>query len=153
MPNKKKIIWDEIFIQTKRLVKQIQNSEVPFTNIIAVSRGGLIPARLIADLLNIRRIYTIGIAMYDQKHQHQALVYQTLPIVFQSENGPSLIIDDIADTGESLKIAIKEIEQFKPVNDYKICSLYYKPKSQILPHFYSTVVENDTWIQFPWEED
>ncbi len=65
-----------------------------------------------------------------------------------------LIVDDIADSGQSLQEAIKQIKKIDPdAKNVDIATIHYKPKSIIKPTYYADKVSNDTWVAYPWEKE
>ena len=117
MVNKKHINYSETILWLEKLKYQIKNSNLPITNISGIPRGGLIPAVLLSHMLD--------------------LPYNT------KINANTLLIDDIADTGETL---------FNTSAVYT-ASLVYKPHtSKIKPTFYAYEHTNDDWIVFFWEK-
>jgi len=120
--------------------------------IVALSRGGLVPARYIASELDVDFIYTLGIKFYSDVNNNFKVpfVYQGLTNMFRKGDFV-LIVDDIVDSGESIKLAMQEA--FKHgAKDVITCSLHYKSKSAYKPDFYGHKVPNDTWIKYDWEK-
>ena len=147
--NKKLILsWDDYFKLCDKLVHQLKDAQI--TDIIAIARGGLIPAQYLAYKLNIKRIHSFGIISYsdDDKPLPDAdmRIYQTLGSYDFQGKRRALIVDDIADTGRTIKRCLMDFPAAR------VCTLYYKPtKSIIEPEYFAQTVENDTWIVFPYE--
>jgi len=120
-------------------------------SLVAISRGGLVPARYIAKRLGIRRIYSLGIEFYDDDDSKMKIpyVYQRLTNTFKPEDRV-LIVDDIADSGETFKIAIKEVRD-AGAEKIETCTIHYKPQSAYKPTYIGKVVSDKDWIVFPWE--
>lgn len=149
MNNKMYISWNHYIELCKNLASQIKKNE--FTDIIAVSRGGLIPSQIIAYQLEIPRIHCAGMSTYNLVNEKTDIpyVYQEPTCIFQ-EQQKILIIDDVADTGHTLKALLD-----KYVNvEYKKCAtLHFKPRSIIEPTFYVDAIDNDVWIVYPYEKN
>ena len=119
--------------------------------IIAIAKGGLVPARIIARHLKIERIYCVGAKAYSGMDSLEELkVYQGLPML-NSTN--MLIVDDISDRGNTLT-DIKSL-------CVGVCSMganimtaapYYKTGTMHIPDFSATEFPRDNWIVFPWED-
>lgn len=149
---KRKITSYNMHKLTKKLVnKIIKTHKIDY--IVGISRGGLIPARYIAKLLNIRRIYSIGIERYgeDTCGSDIPVVYQHLNQKFDP-NKTILIVDDIIDSGKSMELSVKEVKNSGGINIIT-CSLHYKLNSQYTPTFYGERLKNDTWLVYDWEID
>lgn len=131
------------------LVEQLKDKNV--NKIVTLSKGGYIPARLLAKYLNIRRIYSVGIEFYRAEGQTLEFpyIYQHLTEEFEDDD-VILIIDDITDTGDSMKYAYSEVVENGGKNIIT-CSVLHKPKSSFTPNHYGKEVDNDTWIDFYFE--
>ena len=146
--NKIYISWNDIESLTQKVAKQLKCQT--FDSIIGVAKGGLIPSVLLAKELNIDRIYSIGIKSYSEKDQllSKSICYQEVDQT--NLYGNICIIDDIADSGQSLELVKKTIIN-KNV-DLCFVTLYYKSRSKFEPYFYGEKISNEAWIVFPWEK-
>ena len=138
----------------KRLTKCLAgdiSEKYQIDSIIAIARGGIIPARYLATYLNVRKIYTIGVQFYSDVDKTFKVphVYQQLP-----KNLPVtdffLICDDIVDSGESMGVVINQLTNLG-VKRYITCALHYKPKSTYKPTFYGEKLDNNVWAKYDWE--
>lgn len=139
-----KNIHKMLISQSKKIHKDKFTPEI----IIAITRGGWIPARLLSDLLEVQNLSTIGIKFYSDisKTRKKPIITQELSTPILGKK--ILLVDDVADTGESLKLAKNHI--LKKANvDLKISTVYKKPKSIISPDYYEKTTSS--WIIFPWE--
>ena len=118
----------------------------PWDGIIAVARGGLIPAAILGNVLGIKRIDTICISSYSDETKKQEA---NAKILKEIENRPGkwLIVDDLVDTGSTAKI----IKQHMP--KAFIACVYAKPQGKPTVDIYEKDIPQETWIVFPWEED
>ncbi len=140
--------WEEIYTQSILLAGKIRdNTETPDC-IIGISRGGLVLARIMSDLLDIQTVYIVKCEYYSDvgKTNRKPRITQGIP--GDIERKRILIVDDVADTGESL-IEIKKYLSSKKPKSLKVATLYIKPWSKILPDF--NVGRTSSWIVFPWE--
>ncbi len=145
--------WDFIESLTVKLYKSIVVKDQYMPDIIAgISRGGLVPARIISDLFLAQRkkvtlsIMQIGFYSGIAKTEKEPIIYQDLPGHIHGKK--ILLIDDVADTGVSLEFALQYLNMKKPI-EIRVGTLYYKPWSILRPHFY--VEETSAWIIFPHE--
>lgn len=151
---KRDITWPDIYNAIAHLGNELQ--EYAPDCILTISKGGLIPARLLADHMKIKRIYVIGIESYtDPNKRGEPLVYQPLcDLRYCGSIKHLCIIDDIADSGTSFQLAIKELHREWPkwINEeFKTCSIYYKPQSVYKPDYYYREIDPHIWVNFPWE--
>jgi uncharacterized protein len=137
-------IYDMLFSQSKKIQNQTYNPDV----LVAIARGGLIPARILSDLLEMSTFDFIQIEFY--AGINQAKVEPTLKQTLTTNlvGKKVLLVDDIADTGKSLKLAKAHILQ-EGASQIKTTTLYYKPISITIPDFYEKQTTN--WVVFPWE--
>lgn len=118
--------------------------------IVAISRGGLIPARYLARPLGVRRIHTIGIEFYTEEGKTDKVprIYQSINT--KIEGDVVLIVDDIVESSKSMKLAINELKAIKTPK-IVTCSLHYKEITSWKPDFYGRIVPQDVWLKYPWE--
>jgi len=142
------VSWKEIEQLCRELAQKISNYKPDL--IIALSRGGIVPARLISDLLVIKDIITIkvnhwGITATKDK---TAEISYAVPINLSEKK--VLVVDDITDTGESLSLAKKYIiENMKP-KELKTATLYHIDHSSIVPDFFARELKASDWTWFVW---
>ena len=142
----------EVMITIDRLIENIHSTIGKPQHIIALAKGGYIPARIIAQHLDVKRIYSYGISFYDDKDRKMEIpiVYQNVDMSSIGKKDKILIVDDIVDTGFSLKWLHTSLE-WQGYSKYESCALYLKPRSIIKPDVFAEIVDDDTWVQFPWE--
>ncbi len=139
------ISWPELHRDTRLLCHALMEKG-PFKGIIAIARGGMIPAALVARELEIRIVDTISVKSYN----HQA---QTAPRVIKApqadimgaEGEGVLVIDDLVDTGKTLEL----VRKLYPKAHF--ATVYAKPAGRAMVDSYITEVSQDTWIFFPWD--
>jgi xanthine phosphoribosyltransferase len=140
----RKIEWNEIERASSSLVDKLKNKS--WKGILIVARGGLAPAHLLAQKLNIRKIETICIESYEDKKQTPFPKILKLPKL-KNEGEGWIVVDDISDTGRTFKI----IREYFPKAYY--VSFYTKPKGQHIVDIAYEKVDQNVWVQFPWEVD
>lgn len=140
------ISWEQLHRDSKALAWRLLERG-PFRGIVAVARGGLIPAAVVARELEIRRIETICVMSYDWQRQREASVLKGLgPEVGERGEG-WLIVDDLTDTGGTARI-VREL-----LPDAFFATVYAKPEGRSLVDCFITEVSQDTWILFPWDTE
>lgn len=140
--------WNQIYEMLLSQAQKVQTA--PFTPdiIVGISRGGLIPARIHADLLETPELTTIQVQFYIDilKTKRKPSLKQALTTQIQGKK--VLLVDDIADTGRSLEFATNYLQSQAPA-ETKTATLYHKPRSITKPDFYEKETAN--WIIFPWD--
>ncbi len=138
------VSWEELHRNGRALAWRL--TEIgPFEGIVAVTRGGLVPAAIVARELDIRHIDTVCIAAYrDDKTVGEVNIIKGLDI---PNNGKGwLIVDDLVDSG----ITAKYVRDMIP--EAHFATLYAKPKGRPRVDTFITEVSQDTWILFPWDQ-
>ncbi len=140
--------WDKIYEMLLNLAVRIRQSGFKADLIVGVSRGGWAPGRILSDLLenthtaNIKIEFYVGLA----KTARKPVVTQAISEDISGKG--ILVVDDVSDTGESLKVAFDHVLE-KGAGEVKTATIYYKPHSTFKPDFFSDTTSN--WIIFPWE--
>ena len=116
--------------------------------IIAVSRGGFDPARIISDQLGIRKLASLQINYYSGLNEKMEKPEVLFPLNAKVDGLKVLVIDDVSDSGQSL-LTVKEYVEGKGAEIVKIATLHHKPWSEYKPDYYAEEV--DKWILYPWE--
>ena len=116
----------------------------PFLGIVAIARGGLVPAAIVARVLDIRLIETLCIASYDGTSKGPLEVLKPAPEVAGDGRG-WLLVDDVADSGSTAEAARRMLPQAH------YATLYVKPAGRPFVDTFVREVEWDVWIDFPWD--
>lgn len=143
-----KLSWSDIEDQCRALAKEIKEQSVPFDVIIGISRGGWVPARLLSDLLDNDEIDTVRVKFYKSVGQTAREPVVLLSTQIDIEDKDVLLVDDIADTGESLAATVEHIRG-KNVKSIFVVTLLKKPISKFTPDLFAK--ETPDWVIFPWE--
>jgi xanthine phosphoribosyltransferase len=136
------VSWEQLHRDAKALAWRLAESG-PFGGIIAITRGGLVPAHIIARELDIRVIDTVCISTYDDQTQRQAKVLKAV----ESDGAGWLIVDDLVDTGGTGRI----VREMLPKAHF--ATVYAKPAGRPMVDTFITEVSQDTWILFPWDTE
>ncbi len=140
--------WNDIKEAVITLADKITSSGANIQVIVGIFRGGWVPARMLADLLDVREVGGLEIKFYRgiEDRRERPIVTQPLTISVKDKN--VLIVDDVADTGKSLQTAINALNLFG-AKSVRTAVLYVKPWSMSEPDYYYG--KTDKWIIFPWE--
>jgi hypothetical protein len=127
--------------------KIIETGFVPDV-IVGVSRGGWIPARVLCDLLGTPLLASVGVESYIGVGQSKGQPRLTQPISTGVSGKNVLVVDEVADTGKSLKL-VKECVLEKGPKEVRTVTMYTKPWTAIEPEYHQK--KTSRWIVFPWE--
>ncbi len=140
--------WDEIYEMLLTLADMIREDSFSPDVIVGVSRGGWPPARVMSDLLGNVELANIRVEFYRGVAETGDKPVITQPLSMSVEGRKVLIMDDVADTGRSLRLVSDHVRE-GGADVIKIATIYYKPWSIIIPDYYVKVTRR--WIVFPWE--
>ncbi|MEM0945401.1 MAG: xanthine phosphoribosyltransferase [Pseudomonadota bacterium] len=112
--------------------------------VVAITRGGMVPACVVARELNIRTVDTVAIKSYDHQAQGRVEILKAPDAAIGDGTG-TLVIDDLADTGRTLAVVRERYPQAH------FATVYAKPKGAPMVDTFITSVSQDTWIFFPWD--
>jgi xanthine phosphoribosyltransferase len=136
------VSWQELHRDAKALAWRL--SELGnYTAVVAITRGGLVPAAIVARELDMRLIDTICVASYEHQNQGQVRILKTP----EGDGTGLIIVDDLVDTGGTLR----QVRKLLPKAHY--ATVYAKPEGKPLVDTYITEVSQDTWIHFPWDTE
>jgi xanthine phosphoribosyltransferase len=142
------VSWDQFHRDARALAWRLSGAG-PFEAIVAVTRGGLVPAAIVARELGIRLIETVCIASYSHTSQAELKILKTVADPIRALGGAMgqgvLIVDDLVDTGQTAKI----VRDILPKAHF--ATVYAKPMGRPMVDTFITEVSQDTWIFFPWD--
>lgn len=142
------LTWMDVQRLSEKLADQIAESGFRPDIIVAVSRGGFDPARILSDELNIRSLASLQVIYYAGIRERNDKPQVKYPLNADISGLNVLVVDDVADSGNSLKVVKKYIDSLGP-RVVKMATLHHKPWSTFEPDFYAESV--DKWIIYPWE--
>ncbi|MCG6121235.1 MAG: xanthine phosphoribosyltransferase [Microvirga sp.] len=143
------VSWDQFHRDARALAWRL-SAAGPFEGIVCITRGGLVPAAIVARELEVRVIETVCIASYhDYQNQGGLKVLKDIAPAIKAlgdGNGKGvLVIDDLTDTGKTAKV----VREMLP--NAHFATVYAKPAGRPLVDTFVTEVSQDTWIYFPWD--
>jgi xanthine phosphoribosyltransferase len=140
------VSWDQFHRDARALAWRL-HAAGPFTAIVAITRGGLVPAAIVARELNVRLIETVCVESYrDYTKQGELSVLKGVAGEIIKLGGKGvLIVDDLVDTGKTAKV-VREI-----LPEAHFATVYAKPMGRPMVDTFITEVSQDTWIYFPWD--
>jgi xanthine phosphoribosyltransferase len=132
--------WDAFHRETRALAGMLR-AKGSWRGIVAVTRGGLVPAAIVARELDLRLVDTICIASYDDRRQGEVTVLKGI----EGDGEGFLLIDDLVDTGRTAAVARKMLPRAH------FATVYAKPLGRPLVDSFVAAVSQETWIVFPWD--
>ena len=142
------VSWDQLHRDARALAWRLDGvlpGDTVWRAIVAITRGGMAPAMIVARELDIRVVDTISVKSYDHMAQGETKVIKYACSEIVGDGSGVLVIDDLVDTGKTLEV----VRELYPKAHYS--TVYAKPKGRPLVETYITEVSQDTWIFFPWD--
>jgi hypoxanthine phosphoribosyltransferase len=151
MPDLQKYVapsWDKVYEMLLDIALTIRSSGFRPDFIVGVSRGGWAPGRILSDLLENAHTVNIKIEFYVGIGKTSREPVVTQPLSESITNRNVLVVDDVSDSGKSLKVAMEHMLE-KGAAKVKTATVYFKPHSIFKPDYFA--VSTSDWIIFPWE--
>ena len=140
--------WDEIYDLMVGIGRKVKESGFKPDVIVGVSRGGWPPARIMSDLLSNPNLANMKVEFYKDIGVRSMRPRITQPVTADVQNHKVLVVDDVADSGLSLR-AVRNHLRHKRTDEVRVCTIYYKPHSIYIPDYFAK--KTSSWIIFPWE--
>ena len=144
MPRYYTVTWDQLHRDAKALAWRLHGVG-PWAGIVAITRGGLIPAAIVARELECRLIESVSVVSYDDENQGAPMV--TKPPTAAGDGTGFLIIDDLVDSGTTARLVRGLLPKAH------LATVYAKPAGKPVVDTFITEVSQDTWILFPWDTE
>jgi xanthine phosphoribosyltransferase len=142
------VSWDQFHRDARALAWRLADAG-PFLAIVCITRGGLVPAAIVARELGIRVIETVCVASYNHTTQGELTllkgIAQHIVAVGGGRGKGVLVVDDLVDTGQTAKL-VRDI-----LPEAHFAAVYAKPQGRPMVDTFITEVSQDTWIFFPWD--
>jgi xanthine phosphoribosyltransferase len=147
------VTWDQLHRDARALAWRLMNLG-PFAGVVAIARGGLIPAAIIARELDVRLVESVSIVTYaagssgsliEEERRGPPVVIK--PPVAAGDGTKFLIVDDLVDTGATARV----VRALLPRAHF--AAIYAKPEGRDAVDSFITEVSQDTWILFPWDTE
>ncbi|GAA0302083.1 xanthine phosphoribosyltransferase [Rhodovulum strictum] len=142
------VSWDQLHRDARALAWRLDGQGPDgggWRAVVAITRGGMAPAMIVARELDIRIVDTISVKSYNHQTQTAPHVIKTPDMGLVGDGTGVLIVDDLVDTGRTLEV----VRQLMP--KAHVATVYAKPKGRPMVDTFITEVSQDTWIFFPWD--
>lgn len=148
----KLVTWDDVITWASILANKVVESKWMPDIVVAVARGGYVPARLICDNLGINDLVSLQVVHWPSSAQVAEKAYIKYPVVQTDLNGKAvLIIDDIVDTGDSVILAKEHVLSRWPKADVRVGALQWiSSVAKFKPDYYAYEVKEWAWFMYPW---
>lgn len=141
------IPWEIFHRDTRMLAQRILASRDRYDGIIAIARGGLIPACIIARELDIRTVESVSVASYDDRSQGEPRMLKGVDADLVGDGAGWLVVDDLVDSGVTAGVVRALLPKAT------IATVYAKPEGQATVDMFAVPVKGDLWLLFPWDAE
>jgi len=140
--------WNQIYGMLLQQSQKIKSTGYKPDIIVGIARGGLVPSRILADLLETKDFAIITIEYYVGINQtrQEPVLKQCLHTRLTDKK--VLLVDDVSDAGRSLQLAKQHLKE-QYAKEIRIATIYCKPGTITMPDYFEK--ETNRWIVFPWE--
>lgn len=149
LPRERIVSWTEIQADARALAERLlaRPPQDAWNGIVAITRGGMVPATVVAREMGLRIVDTLSIASYDEQDQGRVRLLKQPDAAVADKGAGWLLIDDLVDTGATARAARKLLPEALFV------TLYAKPAAKDLADIFIHEVAQDVWVHFPWDTE
>ncbi len=140
------ITWEQVQRDSRILANKLKENYT-FDAVVAVSRGGLVPAAIISKELDIKLVDTVCFNKSPESESAEQKIHESILKSSKDFNGKVLVLDDVVNSGDTARL----VRQNYPQAIFAV--LYVKTNSVNMVDQYVTEVGQDSWIVFPWEKE
>jgi hypothetical protein len=140
--------WGDVQRLSETLADSVTASGFQPDVIVAVSRGGFDPARILSDQLGVRMLASLQVVYYSGVNEKSDAPEVLYPLNADVRGLKVLVVDDVADSGNSLRLVKEYVEGLGAV-EVRVATLHHKPWSVFRPDYFAEDV--DKWVIYPWE--
>ena len=143
------VSWDRVYAYARSVAHAIIDDGFRPDAVVAIARGGYVPARILCDLLDIYQLHSIRVVHYRAGASKQAEARLTDPLAVDMRGKRVLVVDDVSDTGDTLAVARRHLAEAGAA-DTRIAVLLHKEVSKVMPEYYAEKLVEWRWMIFPW---
>lgn len=143
------VSWDEAYRLSRKLACEIKSSGFHPDLIIAIGRGGYVPARIVSDFLLHSLLTSIKVEHWDNAARKRPEAVVRFPLAVDIQGQKILIVDDVTDTGETLRVTFDYVRSLH-AGEIRTSVMQHKIVSPIVPDFYAEVITEWRWVIYPW---
>lgn len=140
--------WEDVQRLAEKVAEKVLTSGFRPDVVVAISRGGFDPARILCDQLSIQRLASLQVEYYTGVEQRRGTPEIVFPLNADVPDLKVLVVDDVSDSGNSLKAARDHVLE-RGASEVRVATLHVKPWSNFRPDYYAEEVE--AWVVYPWE--
>lgn len=141
--------WDRFRELARRLALAVRDAGFRPDMIVAIGRGGYLPARILSDHLDIFDLASVKIEHYRGAHRERVARVR-YPLNADIGGRRVLLVDDVSDSGDTFEVAVRHLRECGEPTALKTAVLHHKTVASVTPDFYAEAVREWRWIVYPW---
>lgn len=141
--------WAQCTALARRLAALVRDADFTPDVIVAIGRGGWVPARLLSDRLDIYRLAGFKVEHYRAAHR-QAQARVRIPLCTELSGERVLLVDDVSDAGDTFEVAVAHVREHGPPAELRTAVLHHKRVSSFVPDFFAAEIREWRWLTYPW---
>jgi hypoxanthine phosphoribosyltransferase len=143
------VSWERFLALTRDLAALVRASGFAPDMIVAIERGGYMPARLLSDRLELFNLAGFKIEHYRSTHK-QAQVRVRYPLAAEVDSLKILLVDDVTDDGRTFEAALAHLHERGTPSEVRTAVLHHKAVSPFVPDYYAAEISEWRWLIYPW---
>jgi hypoxanthine phosphoribosyltransferase len=143
------ISWSRFYSLSRILARRIHDSGFKPDVIVAIGRGGYMPARIISDFLHIMNLSSFKIEHYKGTRKNPVPLIK-YPLGRSVSGEKVLLVDDVCDSGGTFELADRHLEEQMQLKETRTAVLHFKKTSSFIPDYYAGRIIKWRWIIYPW---
>jgi hypoxanthine phosphoribosyltransferase len=143
------VSWEHFYRLAQQLARTIHTAWFRPDIIVAIGRGGYMPARVLSDYLNVFDLASIKIEHYRGTHRQQ-IARVRYPLTADITGRQVLLVDDVSDSGDTFELAMRHLSEHGEPAELRTAVLHHKRVSDFIPDYYADEVIEWRWIIYPW---
>jgi|Deesub1362A_J573_1020465.scaffolds.fasta_scaffold00534_13 hypothetical protein len=141
--------WDDVYSMCETLGKAILDSGFRPEVVVAIARGGWVPARILCDILDVKDLYSVKAEHWGKVATASGEAKLTQPLNVSLEGRNVLLVDDVTDTGETILLVSNHLRELG-ARRVRIAVLDHKKTSKFVPDYFVKMMDSWKWIVYPW---
>jgi hypothetical protein len=141
--------WEQMRGLAEDVAAEIRESGFRPDYIVAIVRGGMVPAMNLSDLLGVYDVLTLRVRHWGATAVKDKKAVLDIPLNASIAGKKILLVDDLTDTGDSIVLALENIKKLSPA-EVRVATLIHKASSKVEPDYYAEKIEKWRWVIFPW---
>lgn len=143
------VTWNRFYALARRLAQRVLDSGWRPDTIVAIGRGGYMPARILSDFMGIMDLTSFKIEHYTATRKSRRAVVR-YPLTADLSERRVLLVDDVSDSGDTFATALEHVRGCGNPAEVRTAVLHHKTVSRYTPDYYVRRVVKWRWIIYPW---